>query len=125
MGWFDPIYCKAAPAQEVRALLTAHKQLVAEMRGIELRLRGRLRSFGLKVGEISKGQFAARVRTLTSGHPMLGKIAEAMLWLRQAAARRGMRRAKVVLVRKLVVILHRTWMNDATFHRAGKELPHY
>src|SRR3712207_4459775 len=54
----------------------ARKQLQAEMRDSELSLRGLLRGFGLKVGEISKGRFAARVRTLTTGHQMLAKIAE-------------------------------------------------
>jgi hypothetical protein len=43
-----------------------------------------LRGFGLKVGEISKGQFAAGVRTLTAGHAMLEKIAKAMLRARES-----------------------------------------
>jgi len=54
------------------------------MRDIELSLRGLLRGFGLKVGEISKGQFATRVRTLIAGHQMLETIAEAMLRAREA-----------------------------------------
>jgi transposase len=54
------------------------------MRDVELSLRGLLRGFGLKVGEISKGQFATRVRTLTAGHEMLEKIAGAMLQAREA-----------------------------------------
>src|SRR5918993_2665589 len=53
MGWFRPVHCKSAPAQEVRALLVARKQLQAKMRDVELSLRGLLRGFGLKVGEIS------------------------------------------------------------------------
>ena len=56
MGWFRPVHCKSPPAQEVRALLVARKQLQAKMRDVELSLRGLLRGFGLKVGEISKGQ---------------------------------------------------------------------
>src|SRR5215208_5415910 len=91
MGWFCPVHCKSPPAQEVRALLVARKQLQvarkqlqAKMRDIELSLRGLLRGFGLKVGEISKGQFAARVRTLVAGHMMLERIAEAMLQARDA-----------------------------------------
>src|SRR3954454_2670689 len=84
MGWFRPVHCKSAPAQEVRALLVARKQLQAKMRDLELSLRGLLRGFGLKVGEISKGQFAARVRTLVAGHTMLERIAEAMLQAREA-----------------------------------------
>src|ERR687898_666143 len=84
MGWFRPVHCKSPPAQEVQALLMARKQLQAKMRDVELSLRGLLRGFGLKVGEISKGQFAARVRTLTVGHEMLERIAEAMLQAREA-----------------------------------------
>jgi transposase len=84
MGWFRPVHCKSAPAQEVRALLVARKQLQAKMRDVELSLRGLLRGFGLKVGEISKGQYAARVRTLVAGHTMLERIAEAMLQAREA-----------------------------------------
>jgi transposase len=68
----------------VRALLVARKQLQAKMRDVELSLRGLLRGFGLKVGEISKGQFAARIRMLVSGHGMLERIAEAMLQARDA-----------------------------------------
>ncbi len=84
MGWFRPVHCKSPPAQEVRALLVARKQLQAKMRDVELSLRGLLRGFGLKVGEISKGQYAARVRTLVAGHTMLEQIAEAMLQAREA-----------------------------------------
>jgi transposase len=84
MGWFRPVHCKSPPAQEVRALLTARKLLQAKMRDVELSLRGLLRGFGLKIGEISKGQFATRVRTLTAGHAMLEKIAGAMLQAREA-----------------------------------------
>lgn len=54
------------------------------MRDVELSLRGLLRGFGLKVGEISKGRFALRVRTLVAGHTMLERIAEAMLQAREA-----------------------------------------
>jgi transposase len=84
MGWFRPVHCKAPPAQEVRALLVARKQLQAKLRDVELSLRGLLRGFGLKVGEVSKGRFAARVRELVAGHAMLEQIAAAMLQAREA-----------------------------------------
>jgi transposase len=84
MGWFRPVHCKAPPAQEVRALLVARKQLQTKLRDVELSLRGLLRGFGLKVGEVSKGRFAARVRELVAGHAMLEQIAAAMLQARDA-----------------------------------------
>jgi transposase len=71
MGWFRPVHSKSPPAQEVWALLMARKQLQAKMREVELSRRGLLRGLGLKVDEISKGQFAARVRTLTASRTML------------------------------------------------------
>ena len=48
MGWFRPVHCKSMPAQEVRALLVARKQLQAKMRDVELSLRSstRLRAQG-------------------------------------------------------------------------------
>jgi transposase len=84
MGWYRAVHCKAPPAQEVRALLVARKQLQAKLRDVELSLRGLLRGFGLKVGEVSKGRFAARVRELVAGHVMLEQIAAAMLQARDA-----------------------------------------
>jgi transposase len=84
MGWFRPVHAKSTPAQEVRALLVARKQLQAKMRDVELSLRGLLRGFGLKVGEVSKGQFATRVRVLVAGHTMLERVADAMLSAREA-----------------------------------------
>jgi len=41
-------------------------------------------------------------------------------WALQVAKRRGMRRAKVALARKLAVILHRIWVDGSTF-RWGRE----
>src|SRR5438477_11110906 len=84
MGWFRPVHCKSPPSQEVRALLVARKQLQAKTQDVELGLRGLVRRFGLKLGEISKGRFAARVRDLAAGHPVLEPIAEAMLRARDA-----------------------------------------
>jgi transposase len=84
MGWYRAVHCKAPPAQEVRALLVARKQLQTKLRDVELSLRGLLRGFGLKVGEVSKGRFAARVRELVAGHAMLEQIAAAMLQARDA-----------------------------------------
>ena len=62
-------------------------------------MRGLLRGFGLKVGEVSKGQFAARVRVLVAGHSMLEQIAEAML-----RAREGLREEFGKLHRAMLVI---------------------
>ena len=67
MGWYRPVHRKSPPAQEVRALLVGRKLLQGKLLDVELSIRGILRGFGLKLGEVSKGRFAARVRELVAG----------------------------------------------------------
>src|ERR671926_18044 len=79
MGWYRPVHRKSPPAQEVRALLVGRKLLQGKLVDVELGIRGILRGFGLKLGDVSKGRFAARVRELVGGQPMLERVAEPML----------------------------------------------
>ena len=55
MGWFRPVHCKTVSSQEKRALLTSRKSVKDAMVNMELSLRGVLRNFGLKLGQVSKG----------------------------------------------------------------------
>jgi transposase len=84
MGWYRPVHRKSPPAQEVRALLVGRKLLQGKLLDVELSIRGLLRGFGLKLGEVSKGRFAARVRELATGQPMLERVVEPMLRARDA-----------------------------------------
>ena len=84
MGWFRPVHAKTVPAREVRALLVARKQLQARLNDIELGLRGILRGFGLKLGEVARGHFEGRVRELVAGQATLEGLAEPMLRARAA-----------------------------------------
>ena len=83
LGWFRPVHCKSAPAQETRALLTARKLLQAKRIDVEMSLRGVLRGFGLKVGPTPPRNFAARIRELVEGQPTLTAVAEALLAARE------------------------------------------
>jgi transposase len=84
MGWYRPVHCTARAAQEVRALLVARKQLQSKLLDMELCIRGILRGFGLKVGKVTRSRFAARVRELVEGHPMLEQVTGPMLTARDA-----------------------------------------
>jgi len=84
MGWFRPVHAKALPAQEVRALLTARKQLQSKLLDVESSLRGILRGFGLRIGTVGKTGFAARVRELVHGQLTLERVVEPMLRAREA-----------------------------------------
>ena len=50
-----------------------------------------------------------------------GKFSALKRWALEVARRRGMRRAKVALARKLACILHRMWGDGSEF-RFGKEV---
>lgn len=84
MGWYRPVHCKSPPSQDVRALLTARKLLLGKVIDVELGIRGLLRGFGLKMGQVSTGRFAARVRELAAGQPMLEEVTEPMLRARDS-----------------------------------------
>src|ERR1044071_6552906 len=97
MGWFRPVHRKSADAQEVRALLVGRKLLQAKLRDVELSISGILRGFGLKVGEVSKGRFAAKVKELVAGHEMLETVIRAMLQAREGLWREFMRQHRRML----------------------------
>jgi transposase len=79
MGWYRPVHVKALGAQEVRALLVARKQLLTKLLDVEKSIRGILRSFGLKIGQVTRKGFEARVRELAGGQATLEQITDAML----------------------------------------------
>jgi len=100
MGWFRPVHCKSPPAQEARALLVGRKLLQAKLHDVELSIRGILRGFGLKVGQVSRGRFAARVQELIVGQEMLETVIGAML-----TARAGLHSEFMRLHRRLLAIV--------------------
>ena len=84
MGWFRPVHAKAIPAQEVRLLLGARKQMQTKLLDLEGAIRGLLRGFGLKVGAVGAAGFERRVRELTAGQATLERVTEPMPRARQA-----------------------------------------
>jgi len=101
LGWYRPVHAKSVSAQEVRSLLTARKLIQAKLLDIESGIRGVLRGFGLKVGPISRGRFAARIRELVDRQAMLETVVGSMLAARAAlqAEFARLHRALLVLVR--------------------------
>jgi transposase len=87
LGWFRPVHCKSASAQEIRAVLSTRKAVQQEFITLEMSPRGLLRHFGLKVAIISRGRFEQRIRELAAGNPMLEAATEPMLRARSALRR--------------------------------------
>lgn len=84
MGWFRPVYCKSLSAQEMRALLSSRKAIQQAASSLELSIRGVLRNFGMKMGQVAKGRFEQRVLELAEGNPMLEAAANPILSARRA-----------------------------------------
>ena len=57
MGWYRPVHRKSVTSQEIRALLGARKQLQIKVIDLEQTVRGLLRGFGLKVGDVSRASY--------------------------------------------------------------------
>jgi transposase len=76
-------------------------------------------------GGISKvGDAMVRTALYEAAHVMLtrsGKFSVLKRWALEVAKRRGLRRAKVALARKLAIVLHRLWTDGSAF-RFGKEV---
>jgi transposase len=87
LGWYRPVHRTSATAQEVRALLAAHKQLQSKLIDLEQTARGLLRGFGLKMGETTRGRFEDRVLELVAGQAMLERIMRPLLRARAALRR--------------------------------------
>ena len=100
MGWYRPVHSKSLAAQEIRALLAGRKMLLGKLLDLELSIRGILRGFGLKLGEITKSRFAERVRELAAGQSILEAVLEPML-----RAREALRTEAAALQRRMLAIV--------------------
>lgn len=82
MGWYRVVHAKSENCKDTRALLVGRKLLQGKLLDVELSIRGILRGYGLKVGEVSRGRFEARIRDLIAGHCTLETVIGAMLLAR-------------------------------------------
>lgn len=83
LGWFKAVHVKSLDAQLLRMLLGCRKRVLRKLVDVENDLRGTLRAFGLKVGPIRRGRFAAQVMTLTEqADDLIRELAERLLAIR-------------------------------------------
>ena len=97
-GWFKAVHVKSELSQQLWALLTGRKLLVAKLRDFDNGIRGLLRGFGLKVGQVSEVTFPARVRELVEGHVGLEALMAPLLRARDAVRTERERLHRLVLV---------------------------
>lgn len=83
-GWYRAVQIKSGRAQELRLLLVARQTLIDNRRNIENAIRGTLKVFGIKVGQVSRLRFSERVRELVCNRPEVAETIEALLRARDA-----------------------------------------
>jgi transposase len=83
-GWYKAVHVKSVDSQHARTLIAARKHLVKGLSATEQAIRGLLRPFGLKVGQVTRRAFADRIGELVSGQPTLAAIIAPLLAARAA-----------------------------------------
>lgn len=81
-GWFRSVHVKSRMSQEARMLLTSRRLLLKKRGALQSELRGSLKVFGLKIGKVSKKEFASRALELVEDQPILLAIVQPLLKLR-------------------------------------------
>ena len=79
-----PVHVKTLSSQHRRMLLTNRKFMLKQLCDAEANIRGTLRNFGLKVGEVSRRGFEARILELVDDRATLACVVEPMLRARTA-----------------------------------------
>jgi len=64
MGWYHAVHVKGVETQRMRTLLANRRLLKRKLIDIENHIRGSLRAYGLRVGQVSRSKFEARIREL-------------------------------------------------------------
>jgi transposase len=83
-GWYLRVAVKRPEVRRARALMRARQLLARQRRSIENQVRGFLRGFGLKVGQVTKPGFEARVEALLADEPGLAPVVRPLLEVRRA-----------------------------------------
>lgn len=64
MGWYRAVHVKGVETQRMRTLLANRRLLKRKLIDIENHIRGSLRTYGLRVGQVTRPKFEARIREL-------------------------------------------------------------
>jgi transposase len=83
LGWFRVVHVKSEQSQQIRMLLVNRNLLLGKLQDIENSLRGSLKVFGLRLGQVTKHSFEARILELVAGHPSIAAITEPLLRVRR------------------------------------------
>ncbi len=87
-GWFTKVHRKSCAARHLRTLLQARSGMVKSSQEHQSRVRGLLRSHGIRVGPVAEGEFSIRVHEIIAAKaPELGSILDSAMEANEHALR--------------------------------------
>lgn len=107
-GLYRAVHVKSAVSHKLRLALTGRQALLRQARQLQGKIRGDLKPFGVKVGQVGSGGFAARVKTRLAERPDLWALVEPLL---------KMRAALLAEVRRYDAVLRRMAQSDPVCRR--------
>ena len=83
-GWFREVHINSEESYRLRLLLTQRRNLKRKFLDIENTIRHSIKTFGLRIGRVGRGQFEERVRELVADDPLVAGLTDCMLRARAA-----------------------------------------
>lgn len=81
-GLYRAVHVKEEAAHRQRLALSARAMLLGQARQLQVKIRGDLKPFGIRLGKVGAGGFAARVKQRLAGRPDLMALVMPMLAMR-------------------------------------------
>lgn len=81
-GLYRAVHVKCAEAHKLRVALTARQALLRQARQLQVKVRGDLKPFGVKLGRVGSGGFAGRVKAVLADRPDLLALVGPLLDMR-------------------------------------------
>lgn len=83
-GLYRAVYVKSEASQKLRLALSARQLALRQARQLQNMVRGALKPFGIRLGKVGSGGFAARVREVLADRPDLWALVAPLLAARAA-----------------------------------------
>lgn len=109
-GWYREVHVKSQDSQKLRLLLANRKCLLRKRLDIESQIRGTLKVFGLKTGQVSVGKYEARISQLVAQDVQLHAFVIPMLVCRRELLHQCNRLEKLILSYVIKDEVCRRWM---------------
>ena len=88
-GWYREVHIKSESSDRLRLLLGARGRMIGIRRDIEAQARGVLKTYGIRLGTVTRGRnragFRDQLRAVTSDDPILETVAASLIAVHEVA----------------------------------------